>query len=105
MGGIKRICMKHNECIELNLKSRYGFRKEIIKSNIINDTGLYALDNFGGEKMINDNICNIMYNIKIGPDPIQVQIGWQEEKEMKSLIPNGRTPRLQAVQPQEKIRN
>ena len=25
--GIKRICMKHNECIELNLKSRYGFRK------------------------------------------------------------------------------
>ena len=51
--------------------------------------------------MINDDICNIMYSIKIGPDPIQVQIGWQEEKGMKSLIPNGRTPYLQSVQSQE----
>ena len=93
------MCIKLNECIEL--KDRYKFRKEIIKSNIINDTGLYALDNFGGGKMINDDICNIMYSIKIGPDPIQVQIGWQEEKGIKSLIPNGRTPYLQSVQSQE----
>ena len=84
-----------------NSKDRYKFRKEIIKSNIINDTGLYALDNFGGGKMINDDICNIMYNVKIGSNPIQVQIGWQEEKGMKCLILNGRTPYLQPAQPQE----
>ena len=69
LGG-KKVCIKLNECIELNSKDRYNFSREITKSNIINDTGLYALDNFGGEKMVNDDICNIMYNVKIGSNPI-----------------------------------
>ena len=104
--GIKRFCIIHNECIELEVKEQHDFSKEIIKSNILRDTGLYALDNFG-EDRLNNNKINIMYNIKLGIYPTQVQTGWQkemkmQERGMESLIPNSKTPHQHLKQTEDR---
>ena len=76
----------------MDLGDRNNFNKEISKLNMINDKGLYALDEFNTRK-VEGSCKNIEYNCKyniwlgykiwLGYSPRQVQGRWQQTEEKR----------------------